>query len=238
MAGLQGAGKTTTVAKLAQVPEGTQEEKGDGGQRRRLSSGRHRAAAHARRAGRRAVPSDSGDQDPVAIAKSALDAARKNFADVLIVDTAGRLAIDAADDGRDQGAARRAQSDRDAVRRRFDDRPGRGEHRQGIRRSAAAHRRDPDQDRRRRARRRGAVGALHHRPADQVHRRQRKARRPRRVPSRSHRAAHPRHGRRAVAGRAGRAEGRQGEGAEARREGHQGQALRSQRHARPARADA
>jgi signal recognition particle subunit SRP54 len=37
----------------------------------------------------------SGDQDPVAIAKSALDAAKKNFADVLIVDTAGRLAIDA-----------------------------------------------------------------------------------------------------------------------------------------------
>jgi signal recognition particle subunit SRP54 len=36
----------------------------------------------------------SGDQDPVAIARSALDAARKNFADVLLVDTAGRLAID------------------------------------------------------------------------------------------------------------------------------------------------
>src|SRR4029079_3941814 len=38
-------------------------------------------------------PSANG-QDPVAIAKSALDAARKHFADVLIVDTAGRLAID------------------------------------------------------------------------------------------------------------------------------------------------
>jgi signal recognition particle subunit SRP54 len=37
----------------------------------------------------------AGDQDPVAIAKSALDAAKRNFADVLIVDTAGRLAIDA-----------------------------------------------------------------------------------------------------------------------------------------------
>src|SRR2546423_1570112 len=37
----------------------------------------------------------SVDQDPVAIVKSALDAAKKNFADVLLVDTAGRLAIDA-----------------------------------------------------------------------------------------------------------------------------------------------
>jgi signal recognition particle subunit SRP54 len=38
----------------------------------------------------------SGDEDPVAIAKSALDAARRNFADVLIVDTAGRLHVDQA----------------------------------------------------------------------------------------------------------------------------------------------
>ncbi|MBS0582651.1 MAG: signal recognition particle protein, partial [Proteobacteria bacterium] len=37
----------------------------------------------------------TGDQDPVAIAQGALDAAKKNFADVLLVDTAGRLAIDA-----------------------------------------------------------------------------------------------------------------------------------------------
>ena len=36
----------------------------------------------------------SGEQDPVAIAKSALDAAKRNFADVLIVDTAGRLHVD------------------------------------------------------------------------------------------------------------------------------------------------
>src|SRR5207244_11882719 len=36
----------------------------------------------------------AGSQDPVAIALGAVDAARKNFADVLIVDTAGRLAID------------------------------------------------------------------------------------------------------------------------------------------------
>jgi signal recognition particle subunit SRP54 len=38
----------------------------------------------------------SGEQDPVAIAKSARDAAARAFADVLIVDTAGRLHVDAA----------------------------------------------------------------------------------------------------------------------------------------------
>ena len=38
-------------------------------------------------------PSDTS-QNPVHIAKSALDAARKNSADVLILDTAGRLHID------------------------------------------------------------------------------------------------------------------------------------------------
>jgi signal recognition particle subunit SRP54 len=36
----------------------------------------------------------SGDQDPVDIVNGAIDAARRSFADVLIVDTAGRLAVD------------------------------------------------------------------------------------------------------------------------------------------------
>src|SRR6185436_1692471 len=36
----------------------------------------------------------TGAQDPVAIVRAAVDDARKQFADVLIVDTAGRLAID------------------------------------------------------------------------------------------------------------------------------------------------
>ena len=58
MAGLQGAGKTTTVAKLGEIPQGAQEEKSHGRQLRRLSSGRDRAVAHAGRAGRRAVSSE------------------------------------------------------------------------------------------------------------------------------------------------------------------------------------
>ncbi|MEP6483481.1 MAG: signal recognition particle protein [Rudaea sp.] len=96
MAGLQGAGKTTTVAKLARFLKDRKKKKV-----MVVSADVYRPAAIeqlrvlAEQVDVLFHPS-SGDQDPVAIAKSALDAAKKNFADVLIVDTAGRLAIDAA----------------------------------------------------------------------------------------------------------------------------------------------
>ncbi|MDH3218360.1 MAG: signal recognition particle protein [Gammaproteobacteria bacterium] len=94
MAGLQGSGKTTTVAKLA----------------RRLreldrksvmvaSADVYRPAAIdqlqtlAEEVGAEFYPSHK-DQNPVAIAQEAVAAARKSAADVLIIDTAGRLAID------------------------------------------------------------------------------------------------------------------------------------------------
>ena len=95
MAGLQGAGKTTTVAKLGKFLRDRKKKKV-----MVVSADVYRPAAIeqlrvlAEQVDVLFHPS-SGDQDPVAIAKSALDAARKNFADVLIVDTAGRLAIDA-----------------------------------------------------------------------------------------------------------------------------------------------
>jgi signal recognition particle subunit SRP54 len=95
MAGLQGAGKTTTVAKLAKFLKDRKKKKV-----MVVSADIYRPAAIeqlrvlAEQVEVLFHPS-SGDQDPVAIAKSAIDAARKNFADVLIVDTAGRLAIDA-----------------------------------------------------------------------------------------------------------------------------------------------
>jgi signal recognition particle subunit SRP54 len=95
MAGLQGAGKTTTVAKLA----------------RRLieqdkkhvmvaSADVYRPAAIdqlqtlAKEVNAEFFPSDR-TQKPVKIAQAALLAARKSNADVLLVDTAGRLHIDA-----------------------------------------------------------------------------------------------------------------------------------------------
>ncbi|MBS0589758.1 MAG: signal recognition particle protein, partial [Proteobacteria bacterium] len=95
MAGLQGAGKTTTVAKLAKFLKERKKKKV-----MVVSADVYRPAAIeqlrtlAEQVDVLFHPS-TGDQDPVAIAQGALDAAKKNFADVLLVDTAGRLAIDA-----------------------------------------------------------------------------------------------------------------------------------------------
>ena len=95
MAGLQGAGKTTTVAKLAKFLKDRKKKKV-----MVVSCDVYRPAAIeqlrtlAEQVDVLFHPS-TGEQDPVAIARSALDAAKKNFADVLLVDTAGRLAIDA-----------------------------------------------------------------------------------------------------------------------------------------------
>ena len=95
MAGLQGSGKTTTVGKLAKFLKDRKKKKV-----MVVSADVYRPAAIeqlrvlAEQVDVLFHPS-SGDQDPIAIVQSAIDAARKNFADVLIVDTAGRLAIDA-----------------------------------------------------------------------------------------------------------------------------------------------
>ena len=96
MAGLQGAGKTTTTAKLARHLI----------QRRKkkvltVSGDVYRPAAIEQlktvtaQAGADWFPS-AADQKPVDIARAALDHARKHFYDVLLVDSAGRLAIDEA----------------------------------------------------------------------------------------------------------------------------------------------
>ena len=95
MAGLQGAGKTTTVAKLARFLKERKKKKV-----MVVSCDVYRPAAIeqlrllAEQVDVLFHPS-TGEQDPVAIARSAVDAAKKNFADVLLVDTAGRLAVDA-----------------------------------------------------------------------------------------------------------------------------------------------
>ncbi len=96
MAGLQGAGKTTTVAKLARFLKERQKKKV-----LVVSCDVYRPAAIAQletlaaQVGVGFFASGSG-QDPLAIARAALAAARREVADVLIVDTAGRLAVDAA----------------------------------------------------------------------------------------------------------------------------------------------
>ncbi len=94
MAGLQGAGKTTTVGKLARWLKEREKKKV-----MVVSADVYRPAAIkqletlAQQTGVIFYPS-SADQQPEAIAQSALEAARKQFVDVLLVDTAGRLHID------------------------------------------------------------------------------------------------------------------------------------------------
>ncbi len=96
MAGLQGAGKTTTTGKLAKLLK-------DGHKKKVLvvSTDIYRPAAIeqlktvAAQAGVEFFPSTT-EQKPVDIALAAVDFARKHHLDVLLVDTAGRLAIDEA----------------------------------------------------------------------------------------------------------------------------------------------
>lgn len=94
MAGLQGAGKTTTVGKLAKHLA----------ERRRkkvmvVSADVYRPAAIeqlktlAGQVGCQFHESHAGE-DPVAIVARAIDDAKRSYVDVLIVDTAGRLAVD------------------------------------------------------------------------------------------------------------------------------------------------
>ncbi|AOY92699.1 signal recognition particle protein [Cupriavidus sp. USMAA2-4] len=96
MAGLQGAGKTTTVGKLAKWLKENKKKKV-----LTVSCDVYRPAAIAQlktvseQVGAEFFPSQP-DQKPVDIARAALDWARKHYADVLIVDTAGRLGIDEA----------------------------------------------------------------------------------------------------------------------------------------------
>ena len=94
MAGLQGAGKTTTTAKLAKYLVEKRKKKV-----LTVSGDVYRPAAIEQlktvtaQAGAEWFPS-SPEQKPLDIARAAIDHARRHYFDVLLVDTAGRLAID------------------------------------------------------------------------------------------------------------------------------------------------
>jgi len=94
MAGLQGAGKTTTTAKLARLLVQRQKKKV-----LTVSCDVYRPAAIAQlqtvtaQAGAEFFPSSPQDK-PLDIARRALDYARSHHFDVLLVDTAGRLSVD------------------------------------------------------------------------------------------------------------------------------------------------
>jgi len=94
MAGLQGAGKTTTVAKLGRWLQENQKKKVGV-----VSADVYRPAAIKQlQTLANDLSLDFFDSDltqkPVDIAKNAIEAARKKFLDVIIVDTAGRLHVD------------------------------------------------------------------------------------------------------------------------------------------------
>ena len=95
MAGLQGAGKTTTVGKLAKRLVEQKKKV------MTVSCDVYRPAAIEQlksvtgQAGAEFFPS-TPDQKPLDIAAAAVDYARKHYIDVLLVDTAGRLGIDEA----------------------------------------------------------------------------------------------------------------------------------------------
>jgi signal recognition particle subunit SRP54 len=96
MAGLQGAGKTTTTAKLAKYLIGKRKKKV-----LTVSADIYRPAAIeqlktvTKQAGAEWFAS-TAEQKPREIALAALDHAKRHYFDVLLVDTAGRLAIDEA----------------------------------------------------------------------------------------------------------------------------------------------
>ena len=96
MVGLQGSGKTTTTAKLAKHLIEKRKKKV-----LTVSGDVYRPAAIEQlktvtaQAGAEWFPSQS-DQNPLAIAQAALDHAKRHYFDVLLIDTAGRLAIDEA----------------------------------------------------------------------------------------------------------------------------------------------
>ena len=96
MAGLQGAGKTTTTGKLGKLLVERMKKKVLA-----VSADVYRPAAIqqlklvAEQAGIDFFPTQASDK-PAVIAASALDFARKHYYDVVLFDTAGRLAIDEA----------------------------------------------------------------------------------------------------------------------------------------------
>ena len=121
-----GRGQDHDRRQARQAPEGAAQEEGDGG----VSADVYRPAAIeqlktlAQQVDVLFFPSDAS-QKPVAIVRAAIDDARKSFADVLIVDTAGRTSIDDAMMAEIKALHAAVVAGRNPVRGRFDDRPGR-----------------------------------------------------------------------------------------------------------------
>ena len=156
MVGLQGSGKTTTTAKLAKrLAERERKKVLMASLDVARPAAQEQLAVLGRQAGVETLPIVAG-QTPVQITQRALQAAKLQGFDVLLLDTAGPPPRRRYADGRDEGGRGRFEPGRDLAGGRQPDRPGRGQCRQGLRRRGRAVGRDPDADGRRCPRRRGA----------------------------------------------------------------------------------
>ncbi len=146
MAGLQGVGKTTTTAKLARHLIERRKKKV-----LTVSTDVYRPAAIEQlrtvtaQAGAEWFASTSADK-PVDIARAALAHARSHYFDVLLVDTAGRLAVDAALMAEIAELHAALNPIETLFRCRRDAGPGRDQYGKGVRCLVAAHRHRIDQD--------------------------------------------------------------------------------------------
>ena len=93
MAGLQGSGKTTTVAKLARWLKERKKSVMVASTDVYRPAAIEQLAVLAREVGAQCHPSHGGE-DPVAIATRAVDDARRRMLDVVLLDSAGRLHVD------------------------------------------------------------------------------------------------------------------------------------------------
>ena len=218
MAGLQGSGKTTACGKLARH---LREEHGMDVAVAACDVYRPAAVDQLVKVGAQAgatVYEQGTGRNPVDIAEWALGQAKQDRRDALIIDTSGRLHIDQELMQELADVKKRtkphdvllvidAMTGQDAVNVA-----------EQFAETARLRRRRPHQARRRRPRRRGALGQGDHGQADPVRVDRREARRLRALPPGPDGAADPRHGRRHDARRKGRAPDGRAPGAGAREE--------------------
>ena len=156
LVGLQGSGKTTAAGKLALALRKQ-------GQRCLLAAAdiyRPAAIEQLQTIGKQIdvpVHALGTTQPPTIIAKTAVERARKERLNTVIVDTAGRLQIDTDMMAEIQEIAADRFTPRGIARCRCDDGSRSRQRGTGIPRPGAAHGTNPHEDRRRRARRRSAV---------------------------------------------------------------------------------
>ena len=207
MAGLQGSGKTTPPGSSPAPARGARHGRGRGGLRRLPPAAVDQLIKVGQQAGAHVYEQGTG-RDPVDIAEWALDQAKQDRRDALIVDTSGRLHID--EELMKELAEIKKRTKPHNVLLVVDAMTGQDAVNvaEQFAETAELRRRGPHAGRRR-PRRRGAVGEGGHRQADPVRLDGREARRLRALPPRPDGAADPRHGRRDDARREGReADGR------------------------------